>query len=121
MHVTKWREDFVGTVEALHALRTREAKDKKAAEAANRPPLATRVWTQVPKTVGASVGLIAWSVVSFYKFVTWAGRLYMSAHMFFRAFLADPFSSFSGAESIVMQATLYLVAGAYTRPPLSPT
>jgi len=33
----------------------------------------------------------------------------MAAHMFFRAFLADPFSSFSGAERIVMQATLYLV------------
>jgi len=33
----------------------------------------------------------------------------MSAHMFFRAFLADPFSPFSGAERIVMQATLYLV------------
>jgi len=62
-----YSEGFVGTVEALHALRTCEAKDKKAAEAANRPPLATRVWTQVPKTVGAGLGLVTWSVVRFYK------------------------------------------------------
>ena len=100
MHVTKWREDFVGTVEALHVLRTREAKDKKAAEDAKRPPLATRVWTRAPKTLGAGVGLVTWTVVSFYKFVTWAVKLYMAAHMFFRAFLADPFSSFSGRGGI---------------------
>jgi len=100
MHVTKWREGFVGTVEALHALRTREANDKRAAEVAAWAPLATRVWAGVPKTPSAGLGLVTWSVVRFYKFVTWAVRLYMAAHMFFRAFLADPFSSFSGRGAI---------------------
>jgi len=88
------------TVEALHVLRKREAKDKKLAEDAQRPPLATRVWMRTPKTLGAGVGLVTWSVVKFYKFVTWAVKLYMAAHMFFRAFLADPFSSFSSRGGV---------------------
>ena len=78
MLVTKWREGFVGTVAALHTLRMGEAKADKAAKYAARPPLATRVWTRVPKTVGAAVGLATWSVVTFYKFVKWAVKLYMA-------------------------------------------
>jgi hypothetical protein len=108
-HVTAWREGFTSTINSLFDLRKQEGKEKKAKAYAERPPLATCVYNVVPKTVGAAAGVVKWWVVEFYKFVTWAVKLYCAAHMFFRAFLSNPTDSFSGAERIVMQSTLYLV------------
>ena len=43
-------------------------------------------------------------------FVKWGLRLYFAAHIFLRAFLANPTDAFSGAERVVMQTTCYLAA-----------
>jgi hypothetical protein len=108
-HVTAWRDGFKNTVQSLHDLRVREAKDKAAAARAAQPPLAARAWRAAPKTVGGVAGEMTWLVRWLYSTVAWWVKMYMAAHMFFRAFLANPTDSFSGAERIVMQSTLYLV------------
>ena len=110
-YVTAWRVNFTDTVQSLFALRKEEAAEKKAKDKAElrKTPLQTRVYNAVPKTGGAVAGAVTWCVVKFYNFIKWGVKLYMAAHMFFRAFLANPTDSFSGAERIVMQSTLYLV------------
>ena len=111
--VSDWRVTFMKNVDDLQALRDSEKKEaaeaKKKKEAEHAAPFWVRVWDKTPKTPAAAAALLVVWVKRLAAQVTWAVKLYMQAHMFFRGFLANPTDAFSAAERITMQATLYLI------------
>ena len=108
--VTTWREGFVAAVEGLHALRAEERRAAEAKARANSPGVFARAWGTVASAAAAPVKTMRRMARWFYGLVVWAVKLYMAAHMFFRAFLANATDSFSAAERVVMQSTMYFTA-----------
>ena len=108
--ITEWREGFVAAATALRAARAaEEARAKKLARAKEKGFIA-KACLALWWALTSPVGFVTFWVKYLIGFVKWGLRLYFAAHIFLRAFLANPTDAFSGAERVVMQTTCYLAA-----------
>ena len=108
--ITEWREGFVAAATALRAARAaEEARAKKLAQAKEKGFIA-KACLALWWALTSPVGFVTFWVKYLIGFVKWGLRLYFAAHIFLRAFLANPTDAFSGAERVVMQTTCYLAA-----------
>ena len=108
--VTEWREAFVAAIMALRAVRAAEDAQKKKLARAQEKGLLTKACLALWWTLTSPVSFVKFWVNYLIGFIVWGLRLYFAAHIFLRAFLADPTAAFSGAERVVMQTTCYLAA-----------
>ena len=107
--VAAWRETFTGTVQALHVQKKAEEAARKAEAAKKKPSFISRACVCLGAVAMAPVNTAKSTARAFHKWLMWIIRLYMAAHMFLRAFLANPTDAFSAAERVVMQSSMYLV------------
>ena len=107
--VAAWRETFTATVQALHVQKKAEEAARKAEAAKKKPSFISRACVCLGAVAMAPVTAAKSTARAFHKWLMWIIRLYMAAHMFLRAFLANPTDAFSAAERVVMQSSMYLV------------
>ena len=111
--ITEWREFFVAArPPLLRAARepAEEARAKKLAQAKEKAFIAKACLALWWARLGLAGGFrdVLGQVPD--RLREMGGWLAFAAHIFLRAFLANPTDAFSGAERVVMQTTCYLAA-----------